>query len=291
MDIDILLNKIHKIEIDALIEIKKICDENNIDFFLRGGSVLGAVKYGGFVPWDDDIDLAFPRNEYEKLIEIMPKNINDKFLFISYQHEENAHCYFPRIILKDEVRKKLNLPKNNERGLVLIDILPIDGMPNNKLMLQIHIIKAYFYRILASLWTLDVTDTVNMHDSSKQKILKILYNLKIHHLYKQDDIYKKLDKLYSKYSYGLTSKSGMLASSKLKKEVVPSNWWQDGKIVSFENIMVKIPKEYNEYLLQLFGENYASYEPQKEERNKSHLFGFKSSGKMSRKNLNDFNDI
>lgn len=56
--------------LDAVKEFKKICDEENITFFLRGGSVMGAVKYGGFIPWDDDMDIAVPRKDYVRLIEI-----------------------------------------------------------------------------------------------------------------------------------------------------------------------------------------------------------------------------
>jgi len=267
------LKLLQNIEFEAFVAIKDICDENHITFFLRGGSVLGAVKYQGFVPWDDDIDIALPREDYLRLIEIMPRYFGEKFQFVCYQKVENVHCYFPRVLLKEEYRAKMQFPKNNERGLVLIDVLPLDGMPSSNMGLKWHITKAYAYRILASLWTLEVKNTVNMHDGKKQKVLKLLYALRIHHLYKQDTIYKKLDKMYAKYPFGKTERAGMLASSKLKKEIVPDLWWGPGTDARFNEIIVKIPSKYDDYLKQLFGKNYASYEPPIEGKNKSHLIG------------------
>lgn len=267
------LRILQNIEYEALSEIKNICDENHITFFLRGGSVLGAVKYNGFVPWDDDIDITFPRNDYLKLINIMPANFGEKFQFVCYQKVQNAHCYFPRILLQEEYRTRLALPRNNERGLVLIDILPLDGMPNNKIRIKWHIIKAYIYRILASLWTLEVKETVSMHSRKKQQFLKLVHATQIHHLYKQDSIYRQLDKMYAKYSFGETKMAGILASSKLKKEIVPMEWFGTGTIAKFRDLKILIPKEYDSYLKQLFGDNYASYEPPVEQHIKSHLTG------------------
>ena len=260
-------------EYKALVYLKDVCEKNNLKLFLRGGSTLGAVKYKDFVPWDDDIDVALPRKDYTKLIDILPERINNDFLFVAYQKTENSHCYFPRIILSDPVREEKGLPKNNERGLVLIDILPIDGMPDKKAALRFHILKAYLYRLLASLWTIDVNDTVSMHGKKKDTILRILHSLRIHKLYKQDDIYRKLDKLYAKYEFGKTRNCGMLASSKLSREIVPYTWWGNGTEGMFRNTKVLLPSNYDLYLKNLFGDDYATYEPAENEKNKSHLYG------------------
>ena len=272
---DLLLQKVQKAETEALAVLKKICNENKIRFYLRGGSVLGAVKYRGFVPWDDDIDIALPRKDYEKLIQVMPEYFGegDRFRFVAYQKTKDAHCYFPRVLLNEDERKAEGFPKNNERGLVLIDVLPLDGMPGNPLSMKLHIAKAYFYRMLASLWTLDVKDTVSMHGGKKDKILRILHGLGIHRLYTQDSIYRRLDRMYGKYPFGKTRKAGTMASSKLQKEIMPTSWFGKGCRASFNGIPCRIPTAYDAYLKQLFGENYASTEPPVSERTKSHLYG------------------
>ena len=92
-----VLKKIQEIELDALKEFNKICKENNLMFFLRGGSVMGAVKYQGFIPWDDDVDIAVPREDYDQLPQIFEnKIIAGKYQVLCHQYCEELHCYFPR---------------------------------------------------------------------------------------------------------------------------------------------------------------------------------------------------
>ena len=268
-----LLTEIQDEEYRALKYIAGICNENGLTFYLRGGSALGAVKYNDFIPWDDDIDIALPREDYLKLISLMPNEFDNDLLFVSYQKTGDAHCYFPRIVMNKTSQEKKGYPRNNERGLCLMDILPLDGMPNGKIKLFFHIMHAYVLRVLASLWTIDVSETVSMHGKKKDIILKILHFTRIHHLYKQNDIYAKLDKLYSKYPFLGTERSGMLSSDKIEKEIIPSSWWGYGTKSRFRDLEVLVPSNYDEYLKHLFGENYADYEPPDTERTKSHLYG------------------
>ncbi|MTV94432.1 lipopolysaccharide cholinephosphotransferase, partial [Streptococcus pneumoniae] len=82
-----MIRLIQKVELDAIKEFKKICEENDIDFFLRGGSVLGAVKYDGFIPWDDDMDIAVPREAYDKLPSVFKDRIiAGKYQVLTYQY-------------------------------------------------------------------------------------------------------------------------------------------------------------------------------------------------------------
>ena len=74
------LKEIQKIELDILIYLDKVCKKNNIKYYLSSGTLLGAVKYKGFIPWDDDIDVILMRDEYLRLMDIL-KNNNEGFVF------------------------------------------------------------------------------------------------------------------------------------------------------------------------------------------------------------------
>jgi len=214
------LRIIQMLELEALTELRKFCKKNNIDFFLRGGSVMGAVKYCGFVPWDDDADIAVPRKQFDRLIELASNyEWSKKFYILSYKKNPEIHCYFPRVLLKEEIRLNLNLPVNNKMGLTIIDILPLDGTPNNVILRNIYYLKVYFYRALAGVWTMDIKETVDMHDLKKRIVLKVLKKIRINKLYKQTDVYDKLDKLYSKYSIENSNYIGTITGSLYKKEI------------------------------------------------------------------------
>lgn len=263
------LRKLQLIELQALKELSTFCTQNGIGFFLRGGSVLGAVKYQGFIPWDDDMDIAVPREDYDKLIKLAPNCNSELFTIESYKFNKDTHCYFPRIVLKEEIRKKLDIKANNALGLVIIDILPLDGSPSSVLGRKIYYLKVLAYRLLAALWTVDVKETVNMNNGKRQKIFKVLCTLQIHKFYTQESIYERLDKLYTKYDWKQSSYAGTITGSLNLKEVVPAEFWGKGKCMNFEDTEFLVPVKSDEYLKLLYGTDYMEYEPSVEER-KSH---------------------
>gem|GEM_PF-772524 len=264
------LRRLQLIEADALSELKKICDKEGIRFFLRGGSVMGAVKYGGFVPWDDDMDIAVPREDYERLIEkFQNKIIANKYIITSYRSNSDMHCYFPRLFLKEDVRKQEGLPKDNVLGLHLIDILPLDGAPENIVLRHIYFLKVYCLRMLGSLGTA-TTDAVGMHNKKQEMVINILKSMKLNKLFSQKSIYLKLEKIYTKYNWKTSRYSGTITGSLIRKEVMPSYIWGMGVMKIFENEKYVVPTEYDKYLKRLYGYNYMNEEPNPEKR-KSHL--------------------
>ncbi|MGG5368464.1 LicD family protein [Enterococcus sp. AZ196] len=256
------LRRLQMLELEALIELRAFCQMHGMDFFLRGGSVMGAVKYSGFVPWDDDADIAIFRKDYDRFIELTAANEwSEKFEVVSYKYNPEIHCYFPRVLLKEAIRKKEGLPKNNHLGLSMIDILPIDGSPNSSILKTFYYTRIYVYRALAGVWTMGIEDTVSMHDSTKKKVLSFLKQIRIHRLYSQVSIYERLDRLYTKYPLEQSKDIGTITGSLYKKEILPREWWGNGEELAFENHRFLVPVNYNDYLKQLYGENYLTYTP------------------------------
>ena len=118
------LEEIQKIELDILIYLDKICKENNIKYYLSSGTLLGAIKYKGFIPWDDDIDVVLFRSDYLKLIDVLGKN-DEKYKILSIYNTEDYYYPFAKLV---DTRTVLieNSKKIKEMG-VYIDIFPIDG--------------------------------------------------------------------------------------------------------------------------------------------------------------------
>lgn len=268
-----IVKLIQKVELDAIKEFQKICKENNIDFFLRGGSVLGAVKYDGFIPWDDDMDIAVPREGYDKLPGIFKDRIiAGKYQVLAYQYCDTLHCYFPRLFLLEDERKRLGLPRNTNLGLHLIDIIPLDGAPNHSFLRKLYFGKVYWYRFLASLGTTYVGDHVDMHSAKQKLIIGFFKKLGFAKLFPQNYVYRRLDNLYKKYDWKKQKYAGTINASLFAKEVMPVEIWGEGVEKPFEDAFFKVPTEYDRYLKRLYGENYLHEEPNDDEK-KSHLGG------------------
>lgn len=77
--------KIWNIEINILVEFMRVCNKNNLKFFVAHGTLLGAVRHKGFIPWDDDIDVNMPRKDFDKLVKISKKEFEQPFFFKLYR--------------------------------------------------------------------------------------------------------------------------------------------------------------------------------------------------------------
>ena len=268
-----MLALIQKVELDAIKEFRKICGEHGIDFFLRGGSVLGAVKYNGFIPWDDDMDVAIPREGYDRLPTIFKDRIiAGKYQVLCYQYSDSLHCYFPRLFLLEDERKRLGLPRNTNLGLHLIDIIPLDGAPNNSILRRFYFAKVYWYRFLASLGTTYVGDHVDMHSPKQKMIIGLFKKIGFAKIFPQNSVYARLDRLYKKYDWHKQKYAGTINASLFAKEVMPSEIWGQGGMMPFEDTEFRVPTDFDNYLKRLYGENYRYEEPSDDEK-KSHLGG------------------
>ena len=112
------------------IHLKKICDSHGLILMLTGGSCLGAVRHKGFIPWDDDLDLMMPRNDYNYLLDLCKKgNLGSDYEFTYPSKEHDAPCAFLKIYLKNSRILGIGGERNKYPQGVFIDVFPIDGVP------------------------------------------------------------------------------------------------------------------------------------------------------------------
>ena len=113
----------------------KICEKHNLRYYVYWGTLLGAIRHKDFIPWDDDFDVVMPREDYEKLIEVAPKELPEHLQFLSWKTNPEFYYVFNKIKHKDEnfvetLREQSKLKLST--GLYL-DIFPLDGAPSSKL--------------------------------------------------------------------------------------------------------------------------------------------------------------
>lgn len=151
---DELLAKIHKVSLYILLAFDKVCRENDLTYFLDSGTALGAVRHGGFIPWDDDVDVGMPRKDYERFLQIGQEKLPGD-LFIQTRETDPAYKrHAAKLRLKGTILQEYEDFPYAQNGF-FIDIFPFDNVPKNRYVAQIRIaVSRYIYYIVRTKWSM-----------------------------------------------------------------------------------------------------------------------------------------
>lgn len=243
------LDEIKKIELDILKFVANVCDKNGINYFLIAGTLLGAIRHDGFIPWDDDIDIALKREDYLKLRDILLNMDDDQFEIIDNSNNPSYFYPFYKVIDKRTLIEEPDFKHIDNYG-IYIDIFAIDGMPNDTKKVNSHYKKIKnTQRLIYYLNTKKIVDSNPIKRFGKTLIkfyAKILGNRKI--IYK----YNSLCSQYSVDDSALSISNWPIY--KVDSEVKPSKLFNNITDHVFENEKFKIPADYDEVLSRSYGD-------------------------------------
>lgn len=144
---DTTLKRLQETQIEILNEIDRVCRENGLKYSLYAGTLLGAVRHKGFIPWDDDLDICMPRADYEKLLDIWEEKADKLFILFNKRKSPSYGQSFSKI-RKDHT---CFLQFEKERGKyhtgIFVDIFPVDRMPDGKIAEKVFIFKCMMYQL------------------------------------------------------------------------------------------------------------------------------------------------
>lgn len=149
---DEILNRMHKIQLEILLEIDRICKLHNILYCISDGTALGAVRHQGFIPWDDDVDITMLRDQYDRFCEICPKELDhERFFWQTIETDSGYRWTYGKMRRKGTryIRSKQE-HLTNTTG-VFCDIIPLDDRPNSNLLQAIQQAKCRCLRFV--LWS------------------------------------------------------------------------------------------------------------------------------------------
>ncbi len=243
------LRKVQLLELKILKEIKRICVKYNIKYFLTGGTLIGAVRHKGFIPWDDDIDIAMLREDYDKFIDVCPQELGEGLLICNMQYDKSAGISQSKIVLKETVFRSVQQRISGQENGFFVDILPYDNVPSNKLLATFYFRFFNFLLVLYSkkLGYMNGTTPLRRFVASMMKIC--FFWVPKEWLRKKILNYPyRLNKKETKYKAYLAGRYG--APREFRSAYLFAGYTE----LPFEDDTFMVLKEYDAFLTELFGD-------------------------------------
>ena len=248
------LRKLQLVELDILKEFLRICEKYHLRYYALGGTLLGAVRHEGFIPWDDDIDVGMPRPDFRRFEKIVEKELPEYLHYCSFKKTKGYNHYVPRIT-DSRVKVIDESAAVDAEKEAWIDIFPLDGMPGNKYIRKIHCFRLLLARarVNYSLFSTNV-DLKRKRPLHEQLLISAGRVLPVEKIFRTDRELKRLDRMMQRYSYDSSPYLVNFMGIHKLKEMFHRKHYGRGADYPFEDISLRGPKDYDFVLRQMYGE-------------------------------------
>ena len=260
---ELTLDELKAVEFEILKFFDAFCKENNITYYLSHGTLLGAIRYKKFIPWDDDVDLLIPRSDYDRMIKIFKDT--ERYRLFAFEKDENYR--YPIAKLCDMTTRKDEFGQTNGVELGIdIDLFPLDAWDDDldKAKKEAKYIGKNMFRL--ALTKLKKPDSLHPVKRFIKGIAMILCKMRGSRYYIRR-IIKASARCPEENSKYLGCKAWCVYGA---KGIIPAEVFKETALIEFEGEMFPAPKDYDTYLTCLYG-NYLP-EPPKEKQKTHHSF-------------------
>lgn len=259
------IDTIRRLQLDLLDSVMDFCSQKGLRCWLAGGSLLGAVRHHGYIPWDDDIDLIMPRKDYQYFLANYPQT-EDHMIFSS---NTNKECYYTfakvynnKTVLIENIKAQVSVG-------ISIDLFPFDNLPDDPKKRCRYVKNLLILKRLQWVKLSKISNKKNFTGKvilMMEKFLTFFLRLKF--------IISVINKYSQKYSFENESEfwGPLSALNKRYQEIMKRSWFEEDVLLEFEHKKYPCPKHWHEILTQLYG-NYME-PPPPNEQNLTH--GFKA---------------
>ncbi len=258
------LTELHNVELNILKEFIKVCQKLNLRYYLVGGTAIGCVRHQGFIPWDDDIDVAMPRKDYEIFLAKAQKLL-PKYLFVqTIKTEKNYYNLFAKIRNSNTTFIEENDTNLNINKGIFIDVFPLDGMGNTEKQAIKNLHK--FFKLK------EIYNFKNQKLKTKgiRNKIRYFYYFLLSLQYINCNMLEIANKFSQKLDFDSCKYVGSFCGAYGNREIQKLAYFGKGKLAKFEDIEANIPIDSDAYLHNMYG-NYMELPP-KDKRVAPHCY-------------------
>lgn len=264
---ELTTEEIKEIAFGVLCRVRDICDEQGISYYLDGGTLIGAIRHGGFIPWDDDIDICMTRPDYDRFIAYCKQN-DTPFGLISHEIDENYTELYAKAYDKNTLCKEKFVNRSNSQYGVYVDIFPVDGLGNSEGQALKLLHKSLYKRSLltAANWQKYFKSKSRKWYVGPIRFIFYIFSRCVN----RKKLIMKIEKIYKPYKFENCEKVGVVCGCYGDKEVMNRSIYDNRIEVKFETEKFKASASYDEFLTNLYGD-YMQLPPE-EKRTSHHTF-------------------
>ena len=254
------------IQLDILQKFDEICRKHNLRWYPIGGILIGVIRHKGFIPWDDDVDVTMPREDYDKLQEICPKELEYPYHFQTTFTDPDCFMFWSSIRNSETTGNRISCLRKRLNNGVGIDILPLEGCEDNYTLYKFRRLPLRFASVLCN------TYVNEFNNSTKAKILRsVLRKIKIDYR----GIYRWVEKQNSKHPMNKYNKCTLTLIAdpivQTKEGVRRVIWnkcdFESTIMMPFENIQIPVPVGYD-HILKTMYHDYMQFPPIEQRKGK-----------------------
>lgn len=237
-------------QMDLLIELDRICRKQGISYFLTYGTLLGAIRHNGFIPWDDDLDVGMRWDHLEAFCKACETELDAEYFLHSYATDPRSPHPFYKLKIRNTHYPEKLAEKSGMNDGIYIDIFPYDSVPQGKFAQKRQKLETYLlYKILLLRCDFDL--------AGQSKVKKVLYGtLKfLSRIRSLDSWHKAATRARTRYNDGTAEYvTNMYSGYDYEREAVPCQMLDTVITHTFENGEFAVPAEYDKFLRQIYGD-------------------------------------
>ena len=265
------MDEIRRLQLEELEILKyfiQVCEKHGLRYYLLGGTLLGAVRHHGFIPWDDDVDVCMPREDLNRLAVLFQRD-DHPYEYVSYETDGEYRYSWPRLISRKMKIINRSAVKPREE-FAWIDLIPLDGFPDKGPKRTLHKLRLSFWWDLNQILQFD-----ELVDQKRKRSLPAAIAVKGASLFKglgkvmdYHTCLRKLNETLAEYPYDSDTEDiiNYLAAYGFR-EVFPRKCFRETAVLDFEGVGMKCPADYDTVCRIIYDDHYMELPPENE-RNK-----------------------